>query len=180
MPSVNKLPVGCSATMGDGSLSTAGALLVLSLIGTVAFALYAGSQGVFFEMAVQRTWSRVCRNLGGSFTAEVFSLGNSVRTGIESRGKHYVGNQYKKIYPKLLEVHGVPDAWTGLVKPNPGQTLDDYTKNSSVEAFTLAFNVQSVAFERTQNGRIAVRAGKVAMPAPHNFQEQQIWGSNEN
>jgi len=160
----------CSAVGQGGSASGPVVLLVLSLGCTVAVAIYASNQGLFFEMGVQHTWSRVCRNLGGSFEAEVFSLGNSVRAGLQARPGQYVGNQYKLIHPKLTQVRGTRESWTGVIKPNPGQRLEDYILEA--ESFALAYDAQHVEFERVAKGQIAIRVGNVLIPAPYNFQEQ--------
>jgi hypothetical protein len=160
----------CSTVGQGGSASGPIALIVLSLAATVALAVYGSGQGVFTEMVIQHTWSRVCRNLGGSFEAEVFSLGNSVRAGLQARPGQYVGNQYKLIHPKLMQVRGTREAWTGVIKPNPSQRLEDYTLEA--EVFALAYHAQYVTFERVAKGQIAIRVGNVLIPAAYDFQEQ--------
>ena len=175
------LCVLCSAAGMGGSASGSWVLiplLLLALVFTVIVAVYAANHNLFFEMGVQRTWSRVCRNLGGGFEAEVFSLGNSIREGIASRGQYYVGNQYKKIYPKLLTVQGTNSAWTGTIKPNPGQSLENFSDN--VEAFALAYHVPFVTFQIAPKGHITIRAGKMPVPAQFNYPEQQVWRSTQN
>ncbi len=143
---------------------------MLSLGATVAVAVYGANQGLFLEMGVQHTWTRVCRNLGGSFEAEVFSLGNSIRAGLQARPGQYVGNQYKLIHPKLTQVRGSHESWTGVIKPNPGQRLEDYIFEA--EAFALAYHAQYVTFERVAKGQIAIRVGNVLIPTAYDFQEQ--------
>lgn len=164
------LCVLCSTVGQGGSASGPVVLLVLSLGATVAVAIYGANQGVFFEMGVQNTWSRVCRTLGGSFEAEVFSLGNSIREGFKARPGQYVGNQYKIIHPKLSQVRGSHESWTGVIKPNPGQRLEDYTLEA--ESFALAYDAQHVEFERIAKGQIAIRVGNVLIPAAYDFKEQ--------
>jgi len=159
----------CSTVGQGGSASGLIALIVFSLAATIAVAMYGSGQGLFFEMGVQHTWSRVCRNLGGSFTAEVFSFGNSVRKGMQARPGEFVGNQTKKIYPKLLTVQGIYGAWSGTIKPNPGQRLEDYIL--AAEVFALAYHTEYVSFERAPKGQIAIRVGNVLIPSAYDFQE---------
>jgi hypothetical protein len=158
----------CSTVGQGGDAGGPIALLVLSLGATVAVAFYSANQGLFFEMGVQRTWTRVCRNLGGSFEAEVFSLGNSVRAGLQARPGQFVGNQYKLIYPQLTQVHGKRASWTGIIKPNPGQRLEDFILNA--EVFALAYDAQRVEFERAPKGQIAIKVGNVLIPAAYDFE----------
>jgi len=164
--SVALLLMMCSlASMGAAWLL---ALLLMMLVdGPVA--LYAYQQGLFFEMGIQRTWSAVCRNLGGNFSAEVFSLGNSVRAGLESRGKYYVPNQTKTVYPRLREVRGTREAWTGLVKPNPGQTINDY--QDQADAYALAYHSAFCQFELAEKGLIRIRVGQMPIPEAYDFEE---------
>jgi hypothetical protein len=160
----------CSTVGQGGSASGPVVLIALSLGATVAVAIYSANRGVFFEMGVQHTFSRVCRNLSGSFEAEVFSLGNSIRAGLQARPGQYVGNQYKLIHPKLTQVRGSRESWTGIIKPNPGQRLEDYIFEA--EVFALAYHAQYVTFERVAKGQIAIRVGNVLIPAAYDFQEQ--------
>lgn len=160
----------CSTVGQGGDAGGPIALIVLSLSATVAVAMYGANRGLFFEMGVQRTWTRVCRNLGGSFEAEVFSLGNSVRAGLQARPGQYVGNQYKIIYPQLTQVRGTRESWTGIIKPNPGQRLEDFIIEA--EVFALAYDAQHIEFERAPKGQIAIRVGNVLIPAAYDFQEQ--------
>jgi hypothetical protein len=143
--------------------------LLLALLVDVPVAVYAFSQELPFVWQCEHTFHKVCRGLGGNFEYEAFSLGNSVRRGIESRGKYYVGNQTKTVYPTLRSVSGSREAWTGLVKPNPGQTVDNF--NDHAAAFALTYQVDFVAFEVVQNGLIAIRAGRVPIPVAYDFEE---------
>jgi hypothetical protein len=158
----------CPMAGSDGGGGIAMTLL-LALLVDVPIAVYVFSQELPFVWRCEHTFNKVCRGLGGNFEYEAFSLGNSVRRGIESRGKYYVGNQTKTVYPTLRSVSGTREAWTGLVKPNPGQTVDDFNENAS--AFSLAFQVEFMAFEVAQKGLIAIRAGRVPIPAAYDFEE---------
>jgi hypothetical protein len=158
----------CPMAAADGGGGIAMTLL-LALLVDVPIAVYAFSQELPFVWQCEHTFHKVCRGLGGNFEYETFSLGNSVRAGFESRGKYYVGNQTKTVYPTLQTVSRSPEAWEGLVKPNPGQTVDNFAANAS--AFALAYQVDFVAFDRVQNGLIHIRAGAIPIPAAYDFEE---------
>ncbi len=145
-----------------------GMTLLLAFVVDAPVAVYAFSQDVPFVWGCQHTFNKVCRGLGGNFKYEGFSLGNSIREGLKAKPGQYVGNQTKAVYPTLLSVTGSREAWTGLVKPNPGQTVDNFNANAS--AFSLAFQVEFMAFEVAQKGLIAIRAGRVTIPA-YDFEE---------
>src|SRR5579864_1017800 len=100
----------CPMAASDGGGGIAMTLL-LALLVDVPIAVYAFSQELPFVWGCQHTFDKVCRGLGGNFEYEAFSLGNSVRRGIESRGKYYVGNQTKTVYPTLRSVSGSREAW---------------------------------------------------------------------
>jgi hypothetical protein len=133
---------------------------------------------MFFEMGVVKTWNKVCDGIGGNFIGQ----GVDVRATARALLKDSFGNatgfapfrltpgpEKKKVYPKLFGVQGTKEAWQGLIKPNAGQQLDDYTKNS--ERFALAFQVRTVSFELAQKGCIAIKAGNIKMPAAFAFEE---------
>jgi hypothetical protein len=140
----------------------AAAVLVLLPVGNIAAFMHGGYQGMFFEMQLGRTWNKICENLGGTFKMEARSFRNGL-IGAYGRG------ETKTVYPKLCGVQGTREAWQGLIKPNPGQRLDDYTKNE--DAFTLAFQVQSVTFQIAQKGCISIKAGYMQVPATYDFEE---------
>src|SRR5438552_6337695 len=77
----------------------------------------------------------------------------------------------KTIYPKLRQVHGTHESWTGLVIPFAGQYVDDY--NQQANRFALAFNVRYVTFERTDTGLIRVRCGQMQVPEPYEYPVKQ-------
>jgi hypothetical protein len=146
-----------------------GMTLLLALLVDVPIAVYAISQELPFVWQCEHTFTKVCRGLGGNFEYEAFSLANSIRKGMESGGRHYVGNQTKTVYPTLrsVTVSGSREAWTGLVKPNPGQTVDHFNANAA--AFALAYQVEFVAFEIAPKGLIAIRAGRVPVPPAYDY-----------
>jgi hypothetical protein len=84
-------------------------------------------------------------------------------------GGPLVRQSEKKIYPKLREVHGTRDSWTGIVTPFAGQTVEDYNKQA--DAFALAFHVPFVHFDIAENGLIRVRCGAVQVPAAYEYAE---------
>jgi hypothetical protein len=146
-----------------------GLMLLLALVVDVPVALYAFSQDVPFVWRCQHTFHRVCRGLGG-FEYETFSLGNSIRAGMGARPGQYVGNQTKTVYPTLRTVSGSPEAWEGLVKPNPGQDVDMF--NANADAFALAYHAQFCSFEVAHKGLLRIRVGSVPIPPAFDFQEQ--------
>jgi len=146
-----------------------GLTLLLALVVDVPVAVYAFSQDVPFVWGCQHTFHKVCRGLGGNFEYETFSLGNSVRAGFESRGKYYVGNQTKTVYPTLRSVSGSRAAWEGLVKPNPGQTVENF--NDNADAFALAYHTPFCSFEIAHKGFIRIRVGSMPVPAAYDYQE---------
>jgi len=159
----------CPMAAADGGGGIAMTLL-LALLVDVPIAVYAFSQELPFVWQCEHTFHKVCRGLGGNFEYEAFSLGNSVRAGMGAKPGQYVGNQTKTVYPTLRSVSGSSrGAWKGLVKPNPGQTVDNFNDNAS--AFALAFQVEFVAFEVAQKGLIAISAGRVPIPAAYDFEE---------
>jgi hypothetical protein len=157
----------CPMAAADGGGGIAMTLL-LALLVDVSIAVYAFSQELPFVWQCEHTFHRVCRGLDG-FEYETFSLGNSVRRGIESRGKYYVGNQTKTVYPTLRTVSGSREAWEGLVKPNPGQHCDNFNQNS--DAFALAYHAQFCSFEVAPKGLLRIRVGSVPVPAMYEFEE---------
>jgi hypothetical protein len=136
-----------------------GVTLLLVAVVDMPIALYAFSQDVPFVWGCQHTFNKVCRGLGGNFTYEGFSLGNSIREGLKAKPGQYVGNQTKKVYPTLRSVTGTREAWEGLIKPNPGQDVSDY--NANAEAFALAYHTQFCSFEIAHKGLLRIRVGSM-------------------
>lgn len=148
----------CSlAVMGAGWFLAL--LLLVAVDGFVGF--YATSQGLTFEWQQERTWKAVCGGIG--FRGDARSYRNGL---IGAYGK----GETKTIYPRLRDVHGSREGWTGIVTPFAGQTVEDYTKHA--EAFALAFHVPFVTFEIDECGLIGVRAGKVPVPAAYDHAGQ--------
>jgi len=146
-----------------------GMALVLALIVDVPIALYAFSQDVPFVWGCQHTFDKVCRGLGGNFKYEGFSLRNSIQEGLKAKPGEYVGNQTKTVYPTLRTVSGSRETWEGLIKPNPGQTIDDFNNNAA--AYALAYHTQLCSFEVAHKGYIRIRVGWIPVPAAYDFQE---------
>ncbi len=147
----------CSFTANGGWL---GALLLLLAV-DVSVAAYAISQGLVFELLQERTWKAVCSGIGFS------GMARSMRGGLYGA---YVKGETKTIYPKLRNVHGTREGWTGIVTPFAGQTIEDYTKQA--DAFALAFHVPFVTFGLAENGLISIRAGEVPVPAAYAYTGQ--------
>jgi hypothetical protein len=144
-----------------------GVTLLLALVIDVPVALYAFSAEVPFVWGCQHTFNKVCRGLGGNFKYEGFSLGNSIREGLKAKPGQYVGNQTKTVYPALRSVTGSRDAWEGLIKPNPGQDVSDFSDNA--DAFALAYHTEFVSFEIAHKGLIRMRVGSVPVPQAYEF-----------
>lgn len=145
--------------------------LVLALLVDVPIALYAFSQDVPFVWGCQQTFNKVCQGLGGNFTYEGFSLGNSIREGLKARPGQYVGNQTKTVYPTLRTVTGTREAWEGLVKPNPGQDVSDF--NANADAFALAYHAQFCSFDIAHKGLLRIRVGSVPIPPAFDYDFQE-------
>ena len=154
------------AMYGGGGIATT---LLLTLLVDVPIAVYAFSQDLPFVWGCQHTFDRVCRGLGGGFKYEAFSLGNSIREGLKAKPGQYVGNQTKTVYPALRTVSGSRAAWEGLIKPNPGQTVDMF--NAHADAFALAYHTPFCSFEIAHKGLIRMRVGSMPVPAAYDFQE---------
>lgn len=142
--------VSCSAAAGGGSWLM---VLLPLMAATVAVGVYAVRQGLLFEWRLERTWKRVCHGIG--FKGEA----RSYRNGLNGA---YRKGETKTIYPKLRNVHGTWDGWTGHITFFDGQTVEDYTKQA--DAFALAFHVPFVTFGIAESGLIQVRAGQVPVP----------------
>lgn len=137
-------------------------LVMLFPLGLLAFSLvYATSQGLWFEMAIERTWKRVCVGIGFKSEARSYKHGfiGAYRDG-----------ETKIITPRLRDVHGNYESWTGNVQFFDGQTVEQYSEKSA--NFALAFHVPFVTFEVADSGLIVVRAGKVPVPTAFDFSAQ--------
>jgi hypothetical protein len=152
--------------------SSAGAMLLMLLLGLVAngaVIAYAISQGLFFELLMEHIWKKVCNGLGGNFVGQgraqfkprvAFDPISSFQKGTWER---------KTIYPKLREVHGSWDSWTGIVYPLYGQCVDTYTQKA--DHFALGYKVPQVVFDLSEDGLIRIRAGRVHVPSMYGFEE---------
>lgn len=134
-------------------------VLLLLMVASVAVGAYAVRQGLVFERRVERIWKAVCGGIG--FKGEA----RSYRNGLNGA---YRKGETKTIYPRLREVHGSRESFTAYITPFGGQDTSDYNKYA--EKFAFAFMVPSVSFEAAEDGRIRLYAGKVPVPAVHEFQ----------
>lgn len=152
--------------------SSAGAMMLMLLLGLVAngaVAAFAISQGLVFELMMAHIWKKVCNGLGGNFVGQgrarlqpglSFDFYGSVKKTKVVRDK---------VYPKLRNVQGSSDSWTGVIYPIYGQNVDDYNKQA--DRFALAFHVPYISFDISEHGLIRLRAGRVHVPPMYGFQE---------
>ena len=113
-------PVCCEAVAFNSGIW----LVMLFPLGFLAFSLmYATSQHLWFEMAIERTWKRVCVGIGFKSEARSYKFGlmGAMR------------GDTKIITPRLRDVHGTYRSWTGKVIFFDGQTLEMYQKNAAHE-----------------------------------------------
>jgi DNA segregation ATPase FtsK/SpoIIIE, S-DNA-T family len=150
-------PICCEATAnGAAGVMT---IMLLPLGFWVVALLYATSNGYWFERRCERVWKAVCSGIDG-----FKGVARSYRFGLIGA---FVLGDTKTIYPKLRDVHGSHEAWTGIVIPFAGQTIEEY--NEHTKAFALAFNVRFVSFERTDTGLVRVRCGPVQVPEMYEY-----------
>jgi DNA segregation ATPase FtsK/SpoIIIE, S-DNA-T family len=128
-------------------------LFVLALC-NVAVVWYASSQGLWFELRVERIWKATCLGLPG-----MSGTGRSYMRGLKGA---YIDGDTKTIYPKIREVHGDAKSFTAYITAFGGQAPSDY--NQCADKFAFAFQVPFVSFEEAEDGRIRVRAGKLLVP----------------
>lgn len=152
--------------------SSAGAMtlmLLLALVANGAVAAYAISNGLVFELLIENKFKKVCRGLGGNFVGLGRAQFKTV-VALDPISSFQKGKwERKPIYPKLREVTGNWDSFTGIVHPFFGQNVDDY--NQQADRFALAFHVPYVSFEISEHGLIRIRAGRVHIPPMYDFQE---------
>jgi hypothetical protein len=135
------------------------AVMLLPLGFWVVALLYATSQGLWFEKRCERVWKTACSGLDG-----FRGVARSYRFGLIGA---FVLGDTKTIYPKLRDVHGTRESWTGMITPFGGQDPSDYNKVS--EKFAFSFMVPATNFEAAEDGRILIRAGKVPVPDAYAF-----------
>jgi DNA segregation ATPase FtsK/SpoIIIE, S-DNA-T family len=148
--------VSCCSTAA-GLANLVWLVVVLALFNAV-IGVYAISQGVIFEFRLERIWKGVCSGVG--FEGEARSYRNGL-VGAYGKG------ETKTIYPRLRNVRGNREGWTGIVLPFMGQTIDDYNKEA--KAFAQAYHVPFVSFDITENGLFRIRAGRVPVPEPYEY-----------
>jgi hypothetical protein len=137
---------------------------------------YAFDRGVFFVMGIERRFTGVCKGVG--FVGEAVDTRATVRGFIRTIFHNvFVGGfqtarlEKKLVYPSLTKVQGNREAWTALINPLMGQKLEDYTANEA--SFRLPFDVPYMSFELAGGGFIRVRAGRVQVPEPVEYEELQ-------
>ena len=137
--------------------------IMLLPLGLGLFSLvYATSQGYWFERRCERVWKKTCCGLEG-----FKGTARSYRFGLV--GAFILGDT-KTIYPKLREVHGTHEAWTGIVTPFAGQTIEEYNEQKHTRAFALSFNVRFVSFERTDRDWFECVVGRCKCLSHTSFQ----------
>ena len=151
----------CDSAQPQGGGWVGGAFVAAALA-TLAASVYAATQGLVFELLLERRWQAVCGGLGGDFVGVrlVPGLGFAFTWRLKA----------KPIYPKLRSVHGDRMGWTATVTPFAGQNVNDY--NERADRFALAFNVPFCTFEIAKNGLISIRAGQMQVPAAFEYQEE--------
>ncbi len=154
------------ASSGTGALVL---MLLSALVANSAVAVFAISQGLVFELIVERTWKKVCNGLGGNFVGQGRAQFKT-RVALDPISSFQKGTwERKTIYPKLRDVCGKWDSWTGVIYPMYSQNVDDY--NRQADRFALAFHVPYVNFDITENGLIRIRAGRANVPPMFDFQD---------
>jgi hypothetical protein len=143
-------------------------IVLIALAVNVVVGWYAISQGLMFELMVERTWKKVCSGLGGNFVGQGRAR---LQPGISY---DFYGSFKKakvvrdKIYPKLRDVRGDWNSFTGVIYPLYGQSLSDYT--TQADRFELAFGLP-VSFDIGEHGLIRIRAGRIQVLSEYGFQE---------
>ena len=146
----------------------AGAVVLMVLLAVLvdgAIGAYATSQGYWFEWLMERKWKAVCQGIG--FVGEG-RLQFKPRVALDPISSFQKGKwERQTIYPKLRDVHGTRDSWTGTVYPFAGQTLEQY--NANAPAYALAFNAKFCGYDRTPDGLLRIRVGDVPVPGAYNY-----------
>src|SRR6266704_2616331 len=99
-------------------------MLLLALVANSSVGAYAVSNGLIFEWLLERRWKAVCQGIG--FVGEG-RLQFKPRVAFDLISSFQKGHWERKIiYPKLREIYGTRDSWTGIVTPFAGQMLEQY------------------------------------------------------
>jgi len=157
----------CSASSSASGPGVTGWLLygAALLVGNAVTAAYAIQQGLPFAWLMERKWKAVCQGIGFVGAGR---LQFKPRVAFDPISSFQKGRwERQTIYPKLREVSGTRDSFTGIVYPFAGQTLEQY--NDNAPAYALAFNVRFVGFDRTENGLLRIRVGEVPVPGTYNY-----------
>jgi len=159
----------CEASSAVSGPGTAGWLLFGAglVVGNVVTGIYALQQGLVFEWLRERQWAAVCKGIGGNFVG----VG---RAKFQPNPLWAVGGSAGKVvrqvkYPKLRDIRGTRDSFTGIVYPFAGQNVDDYIQMA--DRFALSFKVPCVVFDLDEHGLIRIRAGQVPVPVAFESEE---------
>jgi len=161
----------CEASSAVSGPGAAGWLLFGAgmVVGNAVTGIYALQQGLVFEWLRERQWKAVCAGLGSNFVGE---RTRRIANPFWALGGSLTREYAQKTFPKLREVRGNRESWTGVVIPFAGQKVDDY--NDHIEAFALSFNVPYVSFEKTGTGVIRIRCGPVQVPDMYAYPVEQL------
>jgi hypothetical protein len=154
------------ASSGTGGLVF---MLLLGLVANSVAAVYAIQNGLVFELLIEHKWKKVCRGIGDNFVG-VGRLQFHPGISYDFYGAFKKGRwERKTIYPKIRDVVGTFDSWTGVIYPFYGQNLTDFS--SQADRIAMAFSVPYVTCELNERGLIAIRAGNVPVPSVYDFQD---------
>jgi S-DNA-T family DNA segregation ATPase FtsK/SpoIIIE len=159
----------CTGTTNNNGIESSLLLFLAVITGLAAW--YAIQAGLFFELRLEYRWKKTCAGLGGNFVGEGRPR---LQPGLSY---DFYGSAKKtkvvrdKKYPKLRQVRGNREAWTAVIRPFYGQTLDDYTKNAP--SFALAFN-NKVSFDKTDTGLIRIRCGQLQVPDMYAYPVERL------
>src|SRR6266536_1367458 len=143
-------------------------LVLLAVLIDFGVGSYAASQGLVFELLVEHTWKKVCGGLGGNFIGQG-RMQFKTRVALDPIRSFTKGKwERTTIYPRIRDIRGDWDSWTGIIRPLHGQCVDDYTLKT--DHFALSFHVPTVSFELAERGSIRIRAGKVLVPPEYEYQ----------
>jgi hypothetical protein len=158
-----------ATTQNGGSFGGFWTMVVILAVGDSLVAWYAISTGFVFEWLLERRFQKTCAGLGGSFVGQGRAKFHT-KVALDPVSSFTKGEWKRRtIYPKLREVKGTAESWTGLVYPFYGQSVEDYNKQSVVQAFAQAFNVKTCSFERTDGVAIRIRCGTLQVPSAYEY-----------
>lgn len=136
----------------QGEQQTAGTLFMWTLVlllaagGIAVYLWHEGELGIPWlpninaKYARRKAFEGVCQHVG---------LSNKLGDG-------------KLQHPKLTEVHGTPDNWSGLVRGFVGHTEEDFQREA--HAFAVAYGVEHVRFELDSHQNIIMVVSRFSLP----------------